>query len=148
LTDRFRDLLGFFLQRQISLGNDSDDCIVTVHDRYASYLVLLHGSLTLVEVFAIAARYWAGVHESLDRDTLRVQSLGHYRAAEIAVSDYTYQLAGLLIRDNRHRTYVLLAHNPGDFLGCVRGQTAQRIRRHHFADFHKIPPVRNLPLVR
>src|SRR5207244_10812719 len=66
LRDCLRYLLRLVLQRQVSLSDDSNHAIVAIHNRDAPDLVLLHGSLTLLDVFSITARdrlmnFWMGV---------------------------------------------------------------------------------------
>src|SRR5712664_3307679 len=83
--DRLPHLFWFVIQRQISLRDNSNDTVLCIHNRYSSYLVLLHQSLTNLDIFAIAACERSQGNEFSDRRGLWIHALPNDGAAQIAI---------------------------------------------------------------
>src|SRR5207253_7421664 len=101
--------LGLIFQRQVSLGDNADAASFAIHNGDAADLMLLHKALAVLHILAVAAAHRIRGHELLDSGFARVEAVGDYRAAQVAVSDHADETARIVIGHHRHRADVLLA---------------------------------------
>src|SRR6266481_9414207 len=97
------------MQKQISLGNNANAPAFIINDGYAPDLVCLHGMHADINIVISPAGDGIGGNVSLDGGGFGFQSRGDYGAAQVAARDDADQLPFLVVKNNRHRAYIMVA---------------------------------------
>ncbi len=126
------------MQGQVSLRDDADDTVIGVHDGNPPDLMLLHQSLTVFDILAIAARDWIQADEFFDGRSLGIQSVGDNRTAEIAIGNHANEFPGLLIGNDWNRADVSVSHHHGDALRAIVWSATGWVLAHYFSNFHDL----------
>ena len=112
----FKHLFRFVMQQQVCLGNNANAPAFIINDGYAPDLVRLHGMHADFYIVIRPAGNGVGGNISLDGCGFGFQSRGDHGAAQVAVRDDADQLPCLVVENNRHRAYIMVAQKFGDLL--------------------------------